>query len=106
MEAVANQTSGVSQDEARQKKETKGWLKTLLSFASRCRGRMAIAELFSVLSVFSGLVPYYGAYRIIDAVATSPTNSAIPWDAVVFWAAVSAAAYIAKQLLFAVSTIN
>ena len=95
-----------AQEYVRQKKDTKGWLKTLLQFASHCRGRMVIAELFSVLSVFSGLVPYYGVYRIIDAVASAPNNGAVPWDAVLLWTAVSAAAYVSKQLLFAVSTIN
>ena len=95
-----------AQEYVRQKKDTKGWLKTLLQFASHCRGRMAIAELFSVLSVFSGLVPYYGVYRIIDAVASAPNDGAVPWDAVLLWTAVSAAAYVSKQLLFAVSTIN
>ena len=95
-----------SREAIRQKKDTRGWLNTLLSFASRCRGRMAVAELFSVLSVFSGLVPYYGAYRIIEAVAASPSNTAVPWDAVIFWTAVSAGAYVVNQLLFAASTIN
>ncbi len=92
-------------EDVRQKKDTKGWLKTLLSFASRCRGRMAVAEVLSILSVFSGLVPFYGAYRIIDAVAT-PVDGVVSWDAVLFWTLVSAVAYIAKQLFFAVSTIN
>jgi len=104
--APEKEESPASQEKVRQKKDTRGWLKTLLSFASRCRGRMVVAELFSILSVFSGLVPYYGAYRIIDAVATAPSNSAAPWDAVLFWTAVSAAAYVVKQLLFAASTIN
>lgn len=100
------QAAPSAQEYVRQKKDTKGWLKTLLQFASHCRGRMAIAELFSVLSVFSGLVPYYGVYRIIDAVASAPNDGAVPWDAVLLWTAVSGAAYVAKQLLFAVSTIN
>ncbi len=115
MEAIAQQTSSAlasseeanaSREDVRQKKDTKGWLKTLFSFASRCRGRMAITELFSILSVFAGLIPYYGAYRIIDEVVAVPANDLVSWDAVLFWTAVSAAAYIAKQLLFAASTIN
>lgn len=86
MEAAIQQNGGTTdtqaapsaQEDVRQKKDTKGWLKTLLRFASHCRERMAIAELFSVLSVFSGLVPYYGIYRIIDAVASAPNDGAVP----------------------------
>lgn len=100
------QPNPAAQEEARQKKDTKGWLKILLQFASRCRGRMAVAELFSVLSVFSGLVPYYGIYRIIEAVASAPNDGAVSWDAVLLWTVVGAVAFVAKQLLYAVSTIN
>lgn len=115
MEATARQASSASvkskeanesREDVRQKKDARGWLKTLFSFAARCRARMAVAELFSILSVFSGLIPYYGAYRIIDEVAITPADGAVSWDAILFWTAVSAIACIAKQLLFAVSTIN
>ena len=52
-------------------KDTKGWLKTLLGYTSRCRGRMVLAGLLSIASVFVGLVPYYATYRVIDMVATA-----------------------------------
>ena len=86
------------------RKNTKGWLKTLLSYTSRCRGRMALAELFSLASVFAGLVPYYAIYRTIDVVAAQRT--APSWDVLLMWAGIAAGAFLAKHLLFAVSTIN
>ena len=44
------------------------WLAVLLSYAGRCRGKMAVSLLCSVASVAAGLVPFYAVYRIIDEV--------------------------------------
>ena len=85
---------------------TRGWLKTLLGYTSRCRGRMALAGLLSIASVFAGLVPYYATYRIIDMAATAPADRDVPWSLVLAWVTVAAVAHVAKCLLFALSTIN
>ena len=87
-------------------KDTKGWLKTLLGYTSHCRGRMALAGLLSIASVFAGLVPYYATYRIIDMVATAPADRDVPWSLVLAWVTVAAIAHVVKYLLFALSTIN
>ena len=87
-------------------KDTKGWLKTLLGYTSRCRGRMALAGLLSIASVFAGLVPYYATYRIIDMAATAPADRDVPWSLVLAWVTVAAVAHVVKCLLFALSTIN
>lgn len=86
-------------------KDTSGWLKTLLSYVSRCRGRMVVAEIASIASVFSGLIPFYAVYRIIDLVVVRIGDTPA-WDAVFGWAALAGMGYVAKQLLFAVSTMN
>jgi len=87
-------------------KDTKGWLKTLLGYASHCRGRMVLAGVLSIASVFAGLVPYYATYRIIDMVATAPADRDVPWSSVLAWVTVAALAHVVKHLLFALSTIN
>jgi len=99
------QTGGNPRSVDHTHKDTSGWLKTLLSYVSRCRGRMIVAEAASVISVFSGLVPFYAVYRIIDLVVVS-VGGTFAWDAVFGWAALAGIGYLAKQLLFAVSTMN
>ena len=99
------QTGGNPRSVDHTHKDTSGWLKTLLSYVSRCRGRMIVAEAASVISVFSGLVPFYAVYRIIDLVVVSVVGT-FAWDAVFGWAALAGIGYLAKQLLFAVSTMN
>ena len=54
------------------------WLAVLLSYAGRCRGKMAVSLLCSVASVAAGLVPFYAVYRIIDEViAPAPDGGAV-----------------------------
>lgn len=76
-------------------KDTSGWLKTLLSYVSRCRGRMVVAEIASIASVFSGLIPFYAVYRIIDLVVVGIGDTPA-WDAVFGWAALAGMGYVAK----------
>lgn len=87
-------------------KNTKGWLKTLLRYASRCRGRMILAEALSILSVFCGLVPYYAIYRIIDEIAMAPSNTAIEWSTVLYWGSVALGFYVLCKIFFSLSTVN
>ena len=87
-------------------KDTKGWLKTLLGYTSRCRGRMVLAGLLSIASVFVGLVPYYATYRVIDMVATAPADRDVPWSVVLAWVALAALAHVVRYLFFAIATIN
>ena len=43
----------------------KNWVKTVLSFASQCRGKITLSVLCACISVGAGLVPYLCVYRII-----------------------------------------
>lgn len=83
-----------------------GWLATLLSYAGKCRGRMAFAGLTSVISVFLGLVPFYAVFRIIEAVATTSESAGAIWETVLFWSAASIAAYALQRIFFALSTVS
>lgn len=55
----------------------------------------------SVLSVASGLVPFYAVYRIMELLMGSSADG----GQIAFWLAVAAAGYVAKQVLFGISTI-
>lgn len=76
------------------------WIKTLLSFASACKGKMVCSVLFSILSVAGGFVPYYGVYRIvrmfIEETASAPD--------LFFWSAVCMGGYLAKIIGYGIST--
>lgn len=93
---------GKSSDKNR--KDTRGWFSTLLRFAARCKGRMAIAELMSIASVLLRLVPFYAIYRIIEAVIATPSTDL--WSAVMLWALVAIGSHVASRISFGVSTVN
>ena len=77
------------------------WLAVLLSYAGRCRGKMAVSLLCSVASVAAGLVPFYAVYRIIDEViAPAPDGGAV-----LAWVGAAAAGYVASKVLFGASTL-
>lgn len=79
----------------------RSWLSVLFSYAARCRGRMTGSLVCSILSVASGLVPFYAVYRIMELLMGSSADG----GEIAFWLAVAAIAYVAKQVLFGISTI-
>ena len=42
------------------------WFQALLSFAARCKGKMILLVLCSIVSVFGGFVPFFGVYQILQ----------------------------------------
>ena len=91
----------------RARPESRPWLFVLLSYAGRCRGKMAASLAASVVSVAMGFVPFYAVYRIMEIVmgASGGEGGAGAWDAAVPWIAAAAAAYVASKVLFGVSTL-
>ena len=91
----------------RARSESRPWLLVLLSYAGRCRGKMAASLAASVASVAMGFVPFYAVYRIMEIVmgASGGEGGAGAWEAAVPWIAAAAAAYVASKVLFGVSTL-
>ena len=91
----------------RARSESRPWLLVLLSYAGRCRGKMAASLAASVASVAMGFVPFYAVYRIMEIVmgASGGEGGAGAWEATVPWIAAAAAAYVASKVLFGVSTL-
>ena len=79
----------------------KSWIRTLLSFTGRCRGKLTGSVALAVCSVAAGLVPYLGAFQIIRLLM----EQTLTWDRLLFWAAVCAAGYLLKILCFGSSTL-
>ena len=43
----------------------KSWMSIVFSFASQCRGKIALSVLCAIISVVAGLIPYWSVYQII-----------------------------------------
>jgi len=82
------------------KKKRKNWFRTLLSYADGREHRMWLSVILSIVSIVSGLIPFYCVYRMVDAyMAGSLENSVI-----IFWGAIGALAYTVKVVCFGFST--
>lgn len=78
----------------------KSWVKTLFSFASRCKGKITISVICAIISVAGGIVPYFGVYKIICLfIDETPTLYKI-----IFWSIISIAGYLVQVLFYGIST--
>jgi len=81
-------------------KKSKNWFGTMLSYAKGSRGRLILSVVFSVISLTSGIVPYYCIYRVIDRyIEGTPDQSFI-----LQWCLTALGAYLIKVLFFGIST--
>lgn len=82
------------------KKKRKNWFSTLLSYADGREHRLWLSVILSIVSIVSGLIPFYCVYRMVDAyIAGALENSVI-----IFWGAIGALAYTVKVVCFGLST--
>ena len=47
------------------KQQKKSWVKTLLSFAEPCKGKMILSVLCAICSVAGGFIPFWAVYKIL-----------------------------------------
>ena len=59
------------------KGKEKGWFSCLMGYAEGRKGALVGSSVLSIISVVSGLIPYYCVYRLIDAFITDSTSNAI-----------------------------
>lgn len=78
----------------------KGTLRFVLSFAKECRGRLIASVFFAVISVFCGLLPFVGAYRIIMMFFDGDPSA----EGILKWIAVSVSGYCLKLIFYGLST--
>lgn len=78
----------------------KGTFSTVFSFADQCRGKMILSVIFAILSVFGGLLPYLGIYKIILIFfeRTPILEMILPWIGL------CVAGYVIKLLFHGIST--
>lgn len=84
--------------QSNQKKQ--GWLANLLSYAAGSKKELLASMILSVISIVSGLVPYYCMYRIIDAFILGTAAA----STILRWCSLALGAYIVKVLFFGLST--
>ena len=82
------------------KQKRKNWFRTLLSYANGREHMMWLSVILSIVSIMSGLIPFYCVYRLVDAyIAGSIENSVI-----IFWGVIGILAYTVKVVCFGFST--
>ncbi|MFT3983597.1 MAG: ABC transporter ATP-binding protein [Lachnospiraceae bacterium] len=72
----------------------------LMDYAKGCKEKLAIAVLLSVISIVSGLVPYYCVYKLIELF----TRNAVTNELLVRWGGIILSAYVVKTVAFGLST--
>lgn len=82
-------------------KNEQTWFQALLSFAARCKGKMILSVLCSIISVFGGFVPFIGVYQILKLFIAGTVDI----SQIVFWCAFCVGGYAIRLVFFAISTI-
>lgn len=81
-------------------KEAKGWFKTLLSYAKGSGGELFVSVIFSMISLISGLVPYYFVYLMLDRYISGNLDKTF----VLNYSLAALLAYLLKVICFGIST--
>jgi len=81
-------------------KNEKKWFKEMLEFAGSSKAKLFIAVILSIISITSGLIPFYAMYRMIDGF----TGGGIDRSGVIYWCIICFAAFAVKVLTFSFST--
>lgn len=77
------------------------WIKILSGFASDSKWKIMFSILLSIISVFSGLVPYWAVFKIILMMI----NNTYTINTIMFYIFISLIAYISQVCCFGASTM-
>lgn len=78
----------------------KNFMSCLLSYAKESRSKMILSVILSVISITSGLVPFYCFYRVIDLFVEDQASV----QGILLWSVSALIAYIVKIVCFGLST--
>lgn len=81
--------------------QKENWIRTLLSFAGPCKGKMILSVFCAILSVGGGFVPFWAVYEILILFI----DQTVTLSAIQFWCLVGVAGYLVRVACFGVSTI-
>lgn len=77
-----------------------GWFSYLLGYAAGSRGKLLGSTCLSVISVVSGLIPYFCMYRILEQFILQTVTV----QSIIRWCLAALAAYVVKVVFFGLST--
>ncbi len=77
------------------------WIKILSGFASDSKWKIMLSILLSIISVFSGLVPYWAVFKIILMMI----NNAYTINSIMVYTFIALIAYISQVCCFGASTM-
>lgn len=100
-EALASQESDRVSPNRNEK--SRKWLSVLFGYAARCRAKMAASLLLSLVSVGAGFIPFWCVYKILQMFMDAGFEPTA--DAIAFWIAIAAVAYVLSKVFFGLSTI-
>lgn len=83
-----------------QEKKKQSWIMVLLEYASESKKRLIGSVILSVISVVSGLAPYYCLYRVIDGFIAGEADAGM----ILTWCGLALMAYVVKVVCFGLST--
>lgn len=81
--------------------QKENWIRTLLSFAGPCKGKMILSVFCAILSVGGDFVPFWAVYEILILFI----DQTVTLSAIQFWCLVGVAGYLVRVVCFGVSTI-
>lgn len=81
-------------------KKKENWFSCLMNYSNGSKGKLWASVLLSIISILSGLVPYYCVYRMIALF----TENIVTNDLLVYWGVIILAAYVVKVVAFGLST--
>ena len=86
----------------KEQNKKQNFLACLLSYAAESKSRMILSVLLSVISITSGLVPFYCFYRVISLFVESEVHT----QDILFWTLWALVAYLVKIVCFGLSTAS
>lgn len=84
----------------KQEREKRGWFACLMDYAVGSKGQLIASVVLSVVSVASGIIPFFCVYKILDAFIANTADV----HTVLFWCAIALTAYAVKVVFFGLST--
>ncbi len=82
-------------------KKKQGWFLNLLTYAAGSRGKLLASTVLSIVSVVSGILPYYCMYRVIAGFAREAADVPL----ILTWCGLALLAYVLKVVCFGLSTM-
>ena len=89
-----------SEEKEENMEKKSNWLGTIIKYASPQKGKFVLSVILSVLSVTSGLVPYYCFYKIVEQFVYGTQTA----DCIIKWCVWALVFFMVKVIFYSIST--